>query len=421
MKKNYFTAICTFVLGLQLTFAQENFKLMFYNLLNFPMETAVPNRLQDFELILNDARPDLFMVCELNTIEGADIILRSLQFINPNYERAVFTTNTSDDNFGDSNELQQLLYFDSSKFSLESQTIVSSQFRDFNHYELKLNSVDQTINPIFLDVIVCHLKASSGFSNEQSRFEMVKDLEAYLDTFPSGSKVILAGDFNLYGSFEPAFRELTSEENNITFIDPANRIGDWHNNSNYIDVMTQSTRTQNGLGGASGGFDDRFDFIMTSENMETNAELSFVANSYIVYGNNENSQCFNRSINSSDCAGSEFSFAIRDALYNFSDHLPVTLQLQTNQTLSTHSFTSTQAFGKKGANVVDNQLQLYTNRINGQEDAIDIYNNIGQLVKTVSFKNSLYINMDTSHLANGLYYGVLINSAQQPLKFIVAH
>ena len=421
MKKRYLKVICIFILGFQWTYAQENLKLMFYNLLEFPSENTIPNRLQYLNVILEDYRPDLFMVCELNSVQGADTILSTLKPINPNYQRAVFTTNTSDDNFGDSNELQQLLYFDGSKFSLESQTIVPTVFRDLNHYKLKLKGIDQTANPIILDVIVCHLKASSGFSNEQYRLEMVQDLEAYLITFAPQSNIVLAGDLNVYGSYEPAFQELISAESNITFIDPANRIGNWHNNINYIDVMTQSTRTQSGLGGAGGGFDDRFDFIMTSEYMETNPELSYIAGSYDVYGNNENTQCYNKPINSNDCSGSDFSFTIRNALYNFSDHLPVTLQLQTNQTLNTNSLTTAQAFGIKGANVVDNQLQLYTNAINSRNNSVEIFNSFGQLVKTLRFKNSLYINLDTSRLANGLYFGVLTDSAKQPLKFIVAH
>lgn len=138
--------------------AQENIKLMFYNVLNFPLEDAVPNRLQYLELILDDYRPDLFMICELNNESGADSILNALQFLNPNYDRAVFEFNTSDDTLSDQNDLQQMLYYDSSKFILESQTPVTTIFRDFNHYQLKLNTVNQNTNPILLDVIVCHLK-----------------------------------------------------------------------------------------------------------------------------------------------------------------------------------------------------------------------------------------------------------------------
>ena len=50
---------------------------------------------------------------------------------------ANFELNTSDDANGNQNDLQNLLFFDSSKFNLESQTIIPTVYRDFNHYKLK--------------------------------------------------------------------------------------------------------------------------------------------------------------------------------------------------------------------------------------------------------------------------------------------
>ncbi|MEM6516151.1 MAG: hypothetical protein AAF688_08200 [Bacteroidota bacterium] len=393
---------------------------MFYNLLKFPEENTFPNRLQFFEVIMDDYRPDLFMVCELNSQDGASTLLNSLQFINPDYEQAVFQTNTSDDNTSNSNELQQLIFYDSSKFTLENQETVTTIFRDFNHYQLKLNTAEQETNPVIFDVIVCHLKAASGFDNEQLRLQMVNDLRNYLDTFPPSSKVILAGDLNMYSDDEPGFQELISANNNITFIDPADRMGDWNNNPEFIDVMTQSTRTQSGLGGASGGFDDRFDFIMTSENMATDAELSFVENSYNVYGNNENINCYNRAIDSDDCSGTEFSQFIRTSLYNFSDHLPVTLELQTNQSLSTTRITRNQGLTIIGSNVVNGILRLQNNSTNLTGKKLNLFNGLGQKLKTITIENSLYIDIETNNLANGIYYCILGDQSQRPLKFIVS-
>jgi len=413
-----FVFVCT--LSLSSLFAQTDYKLMFYNVLNFPLEDAVPNRIDDLEFILEDYRPDIFMVCELNNLDGATTILNSLQAINPNYESATFEFNTSDDNIGNQDDLQQLIYFDSSKFILESQSIITTIFRDFNRYQLKLNTVEQASSPVFLDIYVCHLKASSGSENQASRQEMVEDLIIHLETIPSNSNVVLAGDFNVYTDSEPAFQRLIDPSNTITFIDPADRVGSWHNNSSYVDVMTQSTRTQTGLGGSTGGFDDRFDFIMTSENMSSNPELSFIAGSYDVYGNNENTSCYNQSINSSACDGSEFSFAARDALHNFSDHLPVTLELQTNQSLSISEFETSEMITILGSNSVDNTLKIKVNLRLQNELELHIFNSLGQVVKTVDVNNAL-ISIDVTQLRSGIYY--LTNSKFQfkPLKFVVTH
>ena len=402
--------------------AQENFKLMFYNVLNFPLEDAVPNRLQYLEVILDDYRPDIFMVCELNNQTGANTILNSLQFINPDYQSAIFELNTSDDTISDQNDLQNLIFYDSSKFILENQAIVTSIYRDFNHYRMKINSVESNTNPVFIDIIVCHLKASSGTANQALRFQMVEDLIAYLDTLPADINVVLAGDFNVYSDSEPAFQELidTDNNNNIDFIDPADQIGSWHNNTNYIDVMTQSTRTQTGFGGSTGGFDDRFDFIMTSENMQTNPEIKFVENSYKVFGNNANVQCYNQAINSSDCDGADYSAFMRNALHNFSDHLPVTLQLQTNQSLSLDEFTTITAMQFIGSNVINDVLKLKLNPL-AQLKTLTINNNLGQVIKTISVKNSLFIEENMSSMANGIYYITSQELQDKPLKFIIAN
>ena len=422
MKKNIIITFFLCVFSLNGLFAQETFKMMFYNLLNFPLQSVPPNRIQYLETILSNYQPDIFMVCELNNESASNGILNMMQqSINTNYAGANFVLNTSDDNFGNQNDLQNMLYYDSSKFILESQTVITTIYRDFNHYRLKLNTTQQGTNPIYIDAIVCHLKASSGSENEVLRLQMINDLENYLDTLPANSNVILAGDFNMYTSSETGFVELTNPSNNITFTDPANRLGSWHTNATFIDVFTQSTRTATGLGGATGGFDDRFDFILTSENMISNTDLYYVNNSYKVFGNNNNPSCFNQEINSTNCDGSDFSFSIRNALYNFSDHLPVTIELQTNQTLGINDYAFQQPIEFINGNMINSILSLKIQPEFISNQTLYVYDSIGKLIKTINTKNSIYINEDISMLANGLYYIVLPQLNVKPLKFVISH
>jgi hypothetical protein len=400
-------------------FSQENFKVMFYNLLNFPFDTNVANRIQYLDQTLNTYQPDLFMVCELNNASGANSILQVLQDrVSDNFRSAVFTLNTSDDNTGDQNDLQNLLYYDSSKFILESQHIVTTIYRDFNHYKLKLNSTNQDSNPVYLNAIVCHLKASSGTDNQALRFQMVQDLTTYLNTFPSDSNVMLAGDFNVYTDSEPAFQELIDNTNNIVFTDPANRIGSWHTNTNYVDMFTQSTRTQTGLGGSTGGLDDRFDFILTSTNMLSNLDMNYVNNTYKTFGNNGNINCYNGEIKDEVCAGTEFSSEIREALYYFSDHLPVTLQLETDETLLSISTYQEEPFQLIGTNIVDNTLEIKINRQSLSTNKLYIFNTLGQVVIVIPLDSSKLLSIDVSGLNSGMYYLSIPNMNVQPLKFI---
>ncbi|WP_417860855.1 endonuclease/exonuclease/phosphatase family protein [Winogradskyella sediminis] len=402
--------------------SQETVKVMFYNLLNYPLEDAVPNRINDLAYILSDYKPDLFLVCELNNITGATEILNTVKSaISLDYDMATYTSNTSDDSWGDQNDLQNLLYYNSSKFTLEEEIIVPTYLRDFNVYRVQLRTINQDSDPIELYIIVCHLKASSGTYNAQKRFEMIQDLETFLDTLPADSNVLLGGDLNIYTSSEDAFQTLIDNNNSIVFVDPANRVGSWHNNSNYVDVFTQSTRTQTGMGGTTGGFDDRFDFILTSQNMTNTASLTYVPDSYEVYGNNGLTSCWNKAINASECetTDSKFSYTLRNHLHNFSDHLPVTLSLETDATfLNVDKFQIASRFGLD-ATVVNQHLVVTLNDITLHNATIIISNNLGQQVKTFQMNSENKQYIDVSDLNKGLYYVTLSQSYMNPLKFIM--
>lgn len=424
MKKKLIVFFATVLLVCTNTSAQETFKVMFYNLLNYPLEDAVQGREQDLEYILADYQPDLFLVCELNNITGASNVLNITRTaINTNFEMATYISNTSDDIYGDQNDLQNLLYYDSSKFSIQEEIIVPTDLRDFNVYKIRLNTIDQNTNPIDLYVIVCHLKASSGTVNEQRRFEMVTELVTYLETLPTDSNVLLGGDLNLYSASESAFQELLDSSNNITFTDPANRVGSWHNNTTYINVFTQSTRTQTGLGGSTGGFDDRFDFLLTSENMLSTTDITYVSDSYQVYGNNGLTSCYNSAINSSDCGDntSEFSFEIRNALHNFSDHLPVTLSLEADVTLSTNEHSEILQYATLKNTLVDSHLDIYINSAELLNQPIYIYNKLGQLVEVFQTNSNQNQMFSTINLSEGIYFLKFSKPNTKVLKFVVSH
>ena len=111
-----------------------------------------------------------------------------------------------------------------------------------------------------------------------------------------------------------------SDNNGGRLFDPIDRIGNWHNNSSFSDVHTQSPRTTSFGGGANGGMDDRFDWLFVSESILNNqSRMVYIDDSYTAFGNDGNH--FNDAINS----GNNFSVSeqIADALHDASDHLPV--------------------------------------------------------------------------------------------------
>ena len=331
MHKKKLISIVIMVLWSLQIFSQETINTMFYNLLDFP-EAPPLNRPELLKAILDNYQPDLFMVCELQSEIGANTILSLFPRTDDDiYRAAQFVTNQS----STSSNLQQLVFYNSQKFILDDQRIITTSIRDINHYIFVLNTPDALVNPIYLDVFVTHLKASQGVDNEQLRLQMVTEFTNYLSNMPSDRFVIFSGDLNLYTSNENAYQELLDPTNGIVLKDPIDRSGSWHNNINFQDIHTQSTRISNaGFDdyGAGGGLDDRFDFILVSENLQTSSTLHYVNDSYKAFGNNGN--CFNKNINDISCSGTTYAQSIREQIYNMSDHLPVTMQLQTDQVLN---------------------------------------------------------------------------------------
>ena len=163
--------------------------------------------------------------------------------------------------------------------------------------------------------------------------------------------------------------------------------------------------------------DDRFDFILVSENMLSNPTLRYVENTYQAFGNNGN--CFNDSINSTDCTG-DFSEVLRNNLYNMSDHLPVVMQLETNKEiiLKQTDFEIASSTITLENTVVKHTLRVNFNNSISEKRTLLIYNVLGQKVYEETVNGTINtLDIQLSHLSNGIYY---LHSGFQsnPLKFI---
>lgn len=330
MKRLCFLA---FIFLVSTTYAQEPLRLMFYNLYRFPHRPPY-NREWLLKDIFTSYKPDLFMVCELVTENGADRILsRSLNSDSVgHYERAVFvpSTDTLD-------PLHQMVFFRSDKLKLIGQATWPTPGRAIDHYTFELGWRDPNPQGLpLLEVFVLHLKSSDGEPNRNLRSRAVEVLLRALEGVPSHHYVVIAGDFNFYGSeVEPAYSLLMNNELTIKMKDPLNAPGHWHDNETFSGIHTQATRTSAegfGIGGAIGGLDDRFDFIFLSENlMEAHGDVYYEPDSYGAFGNNGN--CFDQRVDNYDCDG-PYPLDLRKLLHDMSDHLPVVLSLSVHRPLA---------------------------------------------------------------------------------------
>ncbi len=379
--------------------AQETINTMFYNLLEFP-EASPGGRAEILKNILSEFHPDIFMVCELQSEEGADLILNTtLNSESTTYSRAEFIDNQSS-----GSDLQQIVFFKTNKFSLENSEVITTPVRDINKYVLKLNTIDQGVDPVFIYVYVTHLKSSQGTDNKQLRLEMVTKFTDNLENINPNSFVIFSGDFNLYTATEPAYEELLDPTNAIVMKDPIDTPGSWHNNDTFQAIHTQSTRIDSGPfgAGAGGGLDDRFDFITISENMMSNPKLKYINDSYKSFGNNGN--CYNMDISDETCIG-EFSQTLRNNLFSMSDHLPIIMQLETNKefVLSTEDFEVSKIISIEKT-LVSNYLNIRVSEAYSDEVSFSIYNSLGQKILQYSSKGNKNNHIDVSFLQSGLFY-----------------
>lgn len=403
----------------QFATAQQTIRTMFYNLYRFPDRPPAQRELI-LKDILSEYHPDLFMTCELVREEGADRILNtSLQTPYFNFARAAFTP-TADS--GD--PLQQMVFYNRDKLILTRQQTYPTEVREINHYTFVLNTPNLNTDSVFLDVFVTHLKAGDGTENQLARLAMIDTFVRVQAGVPADHHVLLAGDFNFYSAYdEPAYQKILDPLNPFVMEDPINKPGNWSDNDTFRAIHTQATRTSAtgfGVGGATGGLDDRFDFIMISQNLRSGTDLSYAEGSYLAFGNNGN--CFNQRVDNYDCEGT-YSLELRQKLHNMSDHLPVVMQLQTSRHfLAIQDPDDPDLILFPHGNIATSFLQVKTEQLlPGGNITLSLWNNLGQLIRPVypaSHGNSKEINIYTGDLAAGMYYLRVTGRGTATYKFL---
>jgi len=292
-------------------FAQQEAKIMTYNLLNYD-SSADTSRNTFFREIISATQPDILVVEEILSQSSVDVFLSNvLKAVNNNYTSGVFI---------DGPDTKNAVFYNNTKFKFINNTAIPTALRDINEFKVVHISTGDTLR-----IYAVHLKASSGSTNENKRAAEIDELRTVTDAFPNGKDFMVVGDFNFYNSSEPANAKLLDKTKSGYFLDPINQQGNWHNNSSYASIHTQSTRTTNVGGGSSGGLDDRFDFILISQAVKDAGGVVYKTGTYKSYGNDGNH--FNKSINDQP-TNTAVSATVVNALYNASDHLPVIATFQ---------------------------------------------------------------------------------------------
>ena len=288
--------------------SQDTVKIATYNLLRYGSNT---NRNLDFKKVIDYIKADLYITQELTNNSGVTNFLNNV--LNKDANKFLSAK------FYDDTDIDQALFYNKNKFEILSTSKIEGDPRNIVAYRLKHIQTEK----IFF-VFNLHMKASQGSSNQQRRYNQVEQLINYTKQMNEDHFYVVAGDFNIYSTNEPAYQkffEITStgygKFNDLVKVEGTYR------NPEYAIYHTQSPRTSQFGGGASGGMDDRFDYILFSDSLMDSNNTFVIKDSYEVIGND--GKHYDMAINVSP--NSAVSQELADALHDASDHLPVSVDL----------------------------------------------------------------------------------------------
>ncbi|MDY0078257.1 MAG: T9SS type A sorting domain-containing protein [Bacteroidales bacterium] len=385
--KRFFTLTAFLLLTLAIR-AEDTLTVMHYNLLYYAANTSFctneNNNLDEknihLKVILDAVRPDIFTVNEISALEVNQLGLmeNTLNVNGVNYYQKAAPSNQA------GSGIVNMMYYDSRKLRLKTQHTAQSYIRDIDVYELYYISDDLAQGDTsFVVCAVAHLKSGNSNENEAKRKIMAENAMAFLEARYATENVLFMGDFNVYSGSDDAYQTITNYSNAaIRFIDPIDQSGNWNNNSAFAAIHTQSTNSSSNGCAASGGMDDRFDFILVSDEVRFGTKsISYIEDSYKAFG--QDGLHYNSSI-AAPPANAVVSEEVAYALQNMSDHLPVVLQLHVDKTLDIYEQQRNPFLAGLLNNPVADLLRLSFYQPTAGSLVFNLYNTQGQLIKTDS-------------------------------------
>jgi len=368
--------------------------MMHYNLLmygdNFGGCTSSNNNVFDkngyLRTIIDYVKPDIVTVNEIyKDSYYHDLILDEVF----NIDGVNYYARANPPNLSYGYTLNQI-YYNSQLFTLESNSAIATNIRDIDIFTLSYNTSNISNSPV-LNCVVAHLKAGDSQANATERANETNALMNYLDNNNTTGNYTFLGDLNVYTASEQAFQNLLFYSNeDIRFYDPINKIGEWNSNYFFANEHTQSTHSY-GECHSSGGMDDRFDFILISDEIKDGTEdIEYVSDSYWAVG--QDGLHYNKSLLDSP-ENTSVPPDVLSALYNMSDHLPVIMDIIINDDLGFDKLPF-QRFNISYKNPVKDNLEITFHNTQNSQISIELLNLNGQMLYSIDvdqFTNTITI------------------------------
>ncbi|MCQ2285413.1 MAG: T9SS type A sorting domain-containing protein [Bacteroidales bacterium] len=385
----FLTAIFLWTMAVNAT---DTIKMMQYNLMYYTENApdgcdnntnALSKKENCIKTIIQYVKPDVLCVNEIGkTDEYANrLLVNALNQDNIDYYAFCPTVSN---NTGIT--IGNRLFYDTRKLVYENSYYFPTGLTYFNCYQFYCRSAElEKGDTTRLTFIVTHLKSGSYEENQESRTMQVQTFLEQLKNSGRKENFILSGDFNIGNASEYAFQLLIDNGDN-DFYDPINQIGEWHDNSDYAMYHTQSTHSgyASGICFSGGGFDNRYDLILVSPDVYfgTNGVKS-INSSYTTVG--QDGKRLNKGLlHPANTSGIPEN--VLDALYNSSDHLPVTMEIEVDAT----AVGVKELSGKMKVNIVnpilDNKLEISLYNQTPTTHTLDVFTADGRQITTQTFQ-----------------------------------
>lgn len=303
MKKNI---LVLFLLFCSLLVAQQNVRVMSYNIHNYPNGQDA-----NIKKIINTINPDALVIVEMLSQSGVNQFLSSSLSID--YKTASVTIRSSDSNGNNGNDCA--FYYKSSVLTLIETQAIPARTRVISKFKLVHNTTKDT-----LIVLGVHLKAndytSDNVLNAQKRTEAVTTMMNETKNYNSKTNYLLCGDFNIFSSNESAFQKMVDKSQPGYFIDMMNANGNWSDNPSFASICTHSTTD----------LDTRLDMILVSPAIISKGGIDYIDGSFKIFGND--GKHYNQSVTTGVNDWFAMDATIGSALVQASDHLPIYADFQ---------------------------------------------------------------------------------------------
>jgi len=238
--------------------------------------------------------------------------------LGPEYSQGTYTSSNEDTYSG-----AQAMFYHSSlvtEITGGHADIYTGAGRRSDRWQVRLIGYENP--PVDFFIYSSHLKASPGSKNQAERLFGVEQLLENAAELPEGSKIIYAGDYNIYTNSEPAYAALVAS-GPVAGIDPYGN-GSW-SGATHGYKHTQSPRASAGGGLIGGSLDDRFDFQLHTSVLADDAGIDYMQDTLRPFGNDGDHYdvAINDGTNTYFPGDPSRSNALADALHDASDHIPV--------------------------------------------------------------------------------------------------